>query len=459
LQAQGIRTDQHTFSIAIASCAQDGRVEEAEQLLQRVRGAVHQPDTITYNTIMDVYAKCGDTAKALRTLDIMLREGVPPDVYTYSSAIASCVKHGRAEEAEQVEQRMREAGLQPDVFTYSTLMDVYAKCGDVAKALRTLDVMQREGVAPNVVTFNTAIASCVKDGRAEEAEQLEPRMREAGLRPDVTTYNTLMDVYAKCGDARKALQLLQRMRAEGMECDVTTFGAAMDACSKGGAWESALQLLTDMCDAGIVPNVKVWNALLDALGRAGRSDLMLQQFAAMKAEECTPNKSTYRTLTSALAAASEHAQVDELYREALASGAVDPHDFHRMSAVERRRRNLHPQGMILDLHELNVPLALAAVQLELAEGKRARLLSIVTGKGTTTGIIPIRDAVTGMLTERGIAYTVPAHNAGVVIVPWCSATVSSPKVFLVSMSFMLVGHCATMVARLATPHHWRHCCP
>jgi pentatricopeptide repeat protein len=258
------------------------------------------------------------------------------------------------------------------------------------------------------------------DGQAEAAEQLLQRMRSCGVQPNVFTYNTLMDVYAKCGDADKALQLLRRMQAEEMECDVITFGAAMDACSKGGAWESALQLLPDMRKLDVAPNVNVWNALLDALGKAGQLDRMLKQFAAMKAEGCTPNSSTYNTLTSVLAVAGEHALVDRFYSEALASGAIDSYHLERVPAANLCRRGFDPRGSILDLHELNVPLALAAVRQELqlaAEGKRARPLQIITGKGTTTGITPIRDAVAALLQERKIEYTVLAHNAGVVVVP------------------------------------------
>jgi hypothetical protein len=69
---------------------------------------------------------------------------------------------------------------------------------------------------------------------------------------------------------------------------------------------------------------------------------------------------------------------------------------------------------------LNVALALAAVRHERqlgADGKRAHPLQIVTGKGTTKGISPIRDAVIAMLEEHEIAFSTPAHNAGLVVVP------------------------------------------
>jgi pentatricopeptide repeat protein len=162
----------------------------------------------------------------------------------------------------------------------------------------------------------------------------------------------------------------------------------------------------------------VWTALLDALGRAQQLELMLEHFEGMKAAGVVANRGTYKTLTSALAVAGHDSLVDKLYSEALDRGAIDPYTFDRMLGADRRKRRFNAPGTIIDLHELNVALALAAVRRELhlpAEGKRTGPLQIVTGKGTNTGITPIRDAVIAMLQEREIAYEIAAHNAGVVI--------------------------------------------
>jgi Smr domain len=159
--------------------------------------------------------------------------------------------------------------------------------------------------------------------------------------------------------------------------------------------------------------------LADVLGRAQQLELMLEQFEAMKATGVVAEISTYKTLTSALVVAEQHELVDKLYSEGLECGAIDPYMFDRMSGAERRRRNFDVQSTIIDLHELNVPMALAAVRRELlfvAEGTRARPIQIVTGKGTNTGITPVRNAVIAMLQERKVVYSIPPHNVGVVVV-------------------------------------------
>jgi pentatricopeptide repeat protein len=175
-----------------------------------------------------------------------------------------------------------------------------------------------------------------------------------------------------------------------------------------------------MREEGLEPNIKAWNALLDALGKAQQLELMLKQFEAMKAARVVADCSTYSTLTSAFAVAGRDSVVDKLYSEALECGAIDPYECNRMSGVGSRKHGIDAAGTIIDLHDLNVTMALAAVRRELqlvAAGKHAGPLQIVTGKGTNTGITPIRDAVIAMLQEREIVYEIPAHNAGVLVVP------------------------------------------
>jgi DNA-nicking Smr family endonuclease len=139
----------------------------------------------------------------------------------------------------------------------------------------------------------------------------------------------------------------------------------------------------------------------------------------MKAATVVPDCGTYSTLTSALAVAEEHELVDKLYSEALERGAIDPYTFDRMSGTERRRRAFNAQGTIIDLHDLNVAMALAAVRHEFhraAEGKRTGPLQIVTGKGTLRGGSPVRNAVIAMLQELKVAHTTPPNNTGIVVV-------------------------------------------
>jgi len=98
----------------------------------RISGA--QPDTSTYNTLINSCASAGDIERALETVQAMQDEGVSPDVITYTSLIKACsIKGGvdslrLAEETfSSMQQRTNHFStyIKPTEYTYLRLMQTH----------------------------------------------------------------------------------------------------------------------------------------------------------------------------------------------------------------------------------------------------------------------------------------------------------------------------------------------
>jgi hypothetical protein len=61
---------------------------------------------------------------------------------------------------------------------------------------------------------------------------------------------------------------------------------------------------------------------------------MMEHFASMHLAGCAPDMTTFKTLSFPLGAAGREEVVDQLYRNALACGVIDPYRFDRCSAAE-----------------------------------------------------------------------------------------------------------------------------
>ena len=84
-------------------------------------GGALAPDTISFNALMNGYAKAGDTANALSVLrDELPAAGLSPDAVSYTTALAACNSTAEWRTAlELVQQAERSPKVELDTLGYS----------------------------------------------------------------------------------------------------------------------------------------------------------------------------------------------------------------------------------------------------------------------------------------------------------------------------------------------------
>jgi PPR repeat/Pentatricopeptide repeat domain len=141
-----------------------------------------RPDTITFNAVLDAWARSGDRMAAHRAeqildhMDELYRagnHGVKPDTYTYNTLINAHAKSseiGSAARAEHVLQVMEQRYLdgdkdfKPNTRTHTSVIDAWAKSGETGAAKRAEQILNNMiasyeasgdvDIKPNVHTAN-----------------------------------------------------------------------------------------------------------------------------------------------------------------------------------------------------------------------------------------------------------------------------------------------------------------
>lgn len=90
LSAQVVQTALKTIALSLS------------QVFEEMTNEGVKPNAVTYNAVMDAYAKANDHAAALTWLEKMRADGVTPNVVTYTTLINACGRAGRIEEAARV---------------------------------------------------------------------------------------------------------------------------------------------------------------------------------------------------------------------------------------------------------------------------------------------------------------------------------------------------------------------
>ncbi|KAI8337939.1 hypothetical protein BC941DRAFT_424110 [Chlamydoabsidia padenii] len=198
-----------------------------------------QPNTFSYNTLMDAYGHLGDVAevdrifnrvfitppttttptKRLGTLLHPQREPtlgrkvatlsrhapirqpiMTPTVDTMMALIDAHGRHGNTMGLEMIHTKlMPELGIKPTLTTYNALIRWYCKKSDIKKAKELLKEMETRGIKPNIVSFNHVFRhEALKRNRPGVAERLLDLVQQMyELRPLQSMYRHLIRIHNK----------------------------------------------------------------------------------------------------------------------------------------------------------------------------------------------------------------------------------------------------------------------
>jgi pentatricopeptide repeat protein len=214
-----------TYNTVLNALQQSNRpdvIEKAEQFFS----ALQSPNTVTYNTLINIYGQKKDLEKALNLLHCMQSDfqsgknvNCCPNMRTYSTILSALQKSNRPDVIENAEKIFSAIQL-PNTVTYTTLIGIYAQKGDVENALSVLHRMQSDfesgenrDCEPDMHTYSTILNALHNSNRPESVEKAE-KIFNSITSPDTITYSTLLNIYASRGMANDAISLARRMQSD-----------------------------------------------------------------------------------------------------------------------------------------------------------------------------------------------------------------------------------------------------
>lgn len=236
----------------------------------------YKADTKCYNSILAAVAnsKVPDLGFAEELYGTMCEPVIfntprpKKTVVTYNTMINIYSKCGRRNEAFALLNEMLDAGLKPDKFTITSLVNTVVADGDIETALNLLNEMKKAGIKADVVGYNTVIKALCDKSQWFEAKTLVAEMEARGVKPDGKTYGLLMNGLLKLNKPGPCLTLFESACADQntaplME-NVQLYTTAITAAATLGDYERALELVSRMTFAGVKPNMKTLTSLMGA---------------------------------------------------------------------------------------------------------------------------------------------------------------------------------------------------
>ncbi|KAH8942420.1 hypothetical protein BDL97_14G098100 [Sphagnum fallax] len=172
MHLEGVDPDHVAFVMVVNACASIMALNEGRHIHEQIVQNGFESDVIVGNSLVDMYAKCGNM-----------------------------------ETAQSVFQRMPTH----NVFAWNAMILGYFKCGQGKIALEVYQQMQQEGVQPDSVTFVGVLNACASVMALEEGRHIHERIIQSGYESDAFVRKSLKDMYAKCGSIHNVHKLSNRM--------------------------------------------------------------------------------------------------------------------------------------------------------------------------------------------------------------------------------------------------------
>lgn len=243
-----VAVDTTSFNTVIFAWSQVANSEDlsparrAQQLLEHIEqlsaagNSNVDPDVYSYTTVIQAWARSGQSVRAQKILDRMTARGLVPNRFTYTAVMSALAKSGIPQKAEDILDEMMVAynngntDLKPCTVAFSAVMDGWARLSNVDKpeaATRALALLNRmkelesEGMGPNARTYTSVFTALAKSGTWEACEKARDLLQEmekdykdgqAWLRPSVIQYNAVLLAFARSPRADKALKAAEFMK-------------------------------------------------------------------------------------------------------------------------------------------------------------------------------------------------------------------------------------------------------
>lgn len=193
MQGGGMGFSWVTLTTILSVCTRVTALRSGKEIHVQIVKSANRPDIPLLNSLLDMYAKCGEIDYCRRLFDEM-----------------QC----------------------KDLTSWNTMLTGYAVNGFIEEAMELFDEMVESGIKPDEVTFVALLSGCSHAGLIDEGQRLFNEMKsEYGVSPTIEHYACLVDTLGRAGGIKEALEVVETMP---MKPSSSIWGSLLNSCRLHG---------------------------------------------------------------------------------------------------------------------------------------------------------------------------------------------------------------------------------
>ncbi|CAI0468778.1 unnamed protein product [Linum tenue] len=297
MHSLGVKCNEFAFPSVFKACTLTNDFRLGKQVHGTVVVTGFENDEFVLNSMVVLYAKCGEIADSTRIFDAIPRR----TVVSWNALLNCYVQHGQGEEALKLYLEMQSQGIKPDAFVYSSLFNACASLSAYEQAKQVHVQVLKLGFIIDIFAGNSLVNSYAKCGSIDDAERAFREIPERSI----VSWSAMIGGMAQHGHGRLALQMFNEMLKEGVAPNHITLVSVLCACNHAGLVTDAKRYFSSMEELfSVQPMEEHYACMIDILGRAGKLD------EAMELVNTMPYEANAAVWGALLGAARIHKNVD-----------------------------------------------------------------------------------------------------------------------------------------------------
>ncbi|CAI0468769.1 unnamed protein product [Linum tenue] len=295
----GFENDEFVLNSMVVLYAKCGEIADST----RIFDAIPRRTVVSWNALLNCYVQRDSFGEAVELFQDMIVSQTQPNEFTLSTMINACTGLEDGRQGRQMHALSLKSGFEYNNYIVNGLVDAYGKCGQSEDASRVF----KESQTSDLLAFTSMITVYSQDGQGEEALKLYLEMQSQGIKPDAFVYSSLFNACASLSAYEQAKQVHVQVLKLGFIIDIFAGNSLVNSYAKCGSIDDAERAFREIPERSIVS----WSAMIGGMAQHGHGRLALQMFNEMLKEGVAPN---HITLVSVLCACNHAGLVTDAKR-------------------------------------------------------------------------------------------------------------------------------------------------
>ncbi|PIA38813.1 hypothetical protein AQUCO_02700188v1 [Aquilegia coerulea] len=285
----GFESDLFVANTLVVMYAKCGELLDSRRLFD----GIPDRNVVSWNALFSSYVQNECCEEAVSLFGEMVLSGIKPNEFSLSSILNACTGARDYGQGRRVHGYLLRLGYDSDPFSANALVDMYAKLGDLESAIAVFEKIADH----DIVSWNAIIAGCVLHEYYDLALDLFVDMKGSGLMPNMFTLSSALKACAGLGVKGLGRQIHSSLIKMSIESDIFVSVGLIDMYSKCSHMDDARLVF----DSILKPDTIAWNAVISGYSQNNDDKEALSLFSKMHKEEPGFNQTTLSTILKSIA--------------------------------------------------------------------------------------------------------------------------------------------------------------
>ena len=208
----------------ISACAQSGRSISALDLLREMNLSNVEVDMVTMVSALPACSKLAALRQGKEIHQFIIRRGLDTGTFIWNSLIDMYGRCGSIQKSRRIFDLMP----QRDLVSWNVMISVYGMHGFGMDAINLFQYFRAIGLKPNHFTFTNLLSACSHSGLIEEGWKYFKMMKtEYAMDPAMEQYACMVDLMSRAGQFDETLEFIEKMP---FEPNAAVWGSLLGAC-------------------------------------------------------------------------------------------------------------------------------------------------------------------------------------------------------------------------------------